>query len=777
MPESFRAPLVLCYLEGLTQEQAAARLQAPLGTIQSRLAGGRAKLKARLEQRGVDASAAIPGAGSTVVQPPSAPVAWVDTTVRMAVQYSHETTTSTVAGMAVTLAEELLRVMLIAKLRVAAGMILLIAVLVTGVSAWARQEANKDLNSSVTIKAAPPVTKPQPAPLPIPEPGRFVKRTVHGIVRDEQGRPVAKAWVGEGLDPIPDWSLITSPDRIRVATEPYRDQKGNPIPPGSLGTYFEYRDDSNQWRSIHPDDVRRYDRQRSRDTDLYPGQQAALEKALPLGLLEVRLEKGRRRMVPLHPFEERSAAQTDFQGQFAVEVSFFPHSLGWTFFHIASEDLLHEAVQVVRIDAPDRPVEITLKPTRLVRARVVETPKEHPEMPPGCRVYSNLSKGPRATGIPWGGDVLSIEGSPSSSGERRLEVRLPAGRYQASFMSPTTNRVVDLLVPAGECPVELPEIRLETLAWVKMLGQPTMEIEASDLEGKPAKLADHRGKVVLLAFWGSQDDEWLERINRLAELHKRLKDQPLAILALHDASVTSTDAFKKVSQPLLDRYFKPLDSPFRLLLDRAPTGEGTGPYGQQAREPRAGRTSDRYEVDVFRRTTFVIDKEGRLAFAQLEDARGRETFAMGKDGKLVWESDPNDFMGPPDDNSPIGPPDDQAANAMATSELLNALEDQLGLPRTLRPKFLRMPKPEDLDRKPPFWVVPMILMSVGVGLDDGPVAGARVSSQAIGPARAVDFDDDGLKVQPSTQCPHGLSQPWQSGSRRSASDGPQVPGS
>jgi RNA polymerase sigma-70 factor (ECF subfamily) len=48
LPEVFRAPLILCYLEGLTQEQAAARLRAPLGTIQSRLARGRARIKVRL---------------------------------------------------------------------------------------------------------------------------------------------------------------------------------------------------------------------------------------------------------------------------------------------------------------------------------------------------------------------------------------------------------------------------------------------------------------------------------------------------------------------------------------------------------------------------------------------------------------------------------------------------------------------------------------------------------------------------------------------------------
>ena len=38
LPQSFREPLILCYLDGLTQEQAAAQLHCPLGTIQSRLA-------------------------------------------------------------------------------------------------------------------------------------------------------------------------------------------------------------------------------------------------------------------------------------------------------------------------------------------------------------------------------------------------------------------------------------------------------------------------------------------------------------------------------------------------------------------------------------------------------------------------------------------------------------------------------------------------------------------------------------------------------------------
>src|SRR5262249_16302530 len=37
LPEKYRAALVLCYLEGLTQEEAARRLGCPLGTVRSRL--------------------------------------------------------------------------------------------------------------------------------------------------------------------------------------------------------------------------------------------------------------------------------------------------------------------------------------------------------------------------------------------------------------------------------------------------------------------------------------------------------------------------------------------------------------------------------------------------------------------------------------------------------------------------------------------------------------------------------------------------------------------
>jgi RNA polymerase sigma factor (sigma-70 family) len=53
LPQNLQSAIVLCYLEGLTHEQAAARLNWPVGTIRSRLARARAQLRTRLERSGI----------------------------------------------------------------------------------------------------------------------------------------------------------------------------------------------------------------------------------------------------------------------------------------------------------------------------------------------------------------------------------------------------------------------------------------------------------------------------------------------------------------------------------------------------------------------------------------------------------------------------------------------------------------------------------------------------------------------------------------------------
>jgi RNA polymerase sigma factor (sigma-70 family) len=68
LPERYREPVVLCYLEGLTTEAAALRLGCPRGTVLSRLSRARERLRARLARRGLDS---VPAMVQIIVDAPA----------------------------------------------------------------------------------------------------------------------------------------------------------------------------------------------------------------------------------------------------------------------------------------------------------------------------------------------------------------------------------------------------------------------------------------------------------------------------------------------------------------------------------------------------------------------------------------------------------------------------------------------------------------------------------------------------------------------------------
>src|SRR5262245_25196569 len=85
LPPKYRAPFVLCYLEGMTNAQAARHLGCPAGTVATRLSRARGQLRARLTGRGLTLSGAVLAAAlSRAATSGAAPSGLVAATARAA---------------------------------------------------------------------------------------------------------------------------------------------------------------------------------------------------------------------------------------------------------------------------------------------------------------------------------------------------------------------------------------------------------------------------------------------------------------------------------------------------------------------------------------------------------------------------------------------------------------------------------------------------------------------------------------------------------------------
>src|SRR5262249_34564006 len=78
------------------------------------------------------------------------------------------------------------------------------------------------------------------------------------------------------------------------------------------------------------------------------------------------------------------------------------------------------------------------------------------------------------------------------------------------------------------------------------LGQPFPEIAGEDLDGMKLKLSDHRGKVVLLAFWAHWSGPSVAMLGHERLLVKALEKKPFALIGVN--ADQSKEACKKQNE-------------------------------------------------------------------------------------------------------------------------------------------------------------------------------------------------------------------------------------
>jgi RNA polymerase sigma factor (sigma-70 family) len=133
LPDRYRTPVVLCYLEGMTYERAARSLRVSEGAVRGRLARARNLLRVRLERRGMAGSMAVflemgtmPGLDATSL---CREAAAAEAARRILIG---ETADGVVSASVLDLMEGVLKTMVVSKVRVSFVAVAAVSVLVVG---------------------------------------------------------------------------------------------------------------------------------------------------------------------------------------------------------------------------------------------------------------------------------------------------------------------------------------------------------------------------------------------------------------------------------------------------------------------------------------------------------------------------------------------------------------------------------------------------------------------------------------------------------------------
>ncbi len=106
-------------------------------------------------------------------------------------------------------------------------------------------------------------------------------------------------------------------------------------------------------------------------------------------------------------------------------------------------------------------------------------------------------------------------------------------QVEPAQMAPPPMAAPGMMKGAGGPMVGMPGAGGAMMGFPPQVGAPAPEIDGDDLDGKPMKLSDFRGKVVVVAFWGDWSPTCPPAYPYLKNLGNRMKDEPFVLLGVN----------------------------------------------------------------------------------------------------------------------------------------------------------------------------------------------------------------------------------------------------
>jgi len=561
LPPAYRSVVVLCHLEGLTRERAASRLGCPVGTVNSRLSRAGELLKGRRTRRGLAPGALAAWlAGSEASA--AVPARLVEATAAAPARLAAGGTTlagSVPAGVAVLVQGVLRRMAMMTLMKATAcgSTLLALAALAVGAAgpAHPRIEAPRADDPPEVAKPADPPPKKPPTP-------------------SEQFKAIEAEWKAANQR---CWAEVA---------------KGK-----------DKAEQNILYGKFHPNEMD-YFRRCLELADAHPRDLGARDALLwVIGEGMRNNDANGPRMVPIGKAVEalvRDFADDPRVARSALNVDNTISANRGAFTRGLHEKATNSEARGLACLALAQYLGLEAAMIDFARTNPVQPKAKHQMRDDEGKTY--LQEGPQRFADAYWQYLRAGDEAATRAESEALYHRVIAEFADIPYNAMHYEDGKLVKNPHPKTLAQVAEAKLDDLHNLAV-GKPAPEIEGSDLDGKPMKLSDHRGKVVVLVFWNSGCGPCLAAVPEERAMADRLKEKPFALLGVN--SDEKIEAARKAA--------KDSGMTWPSWSDGAPDG---GPIG------------DRYHIRSFP-TVFVIDAKGLIRAKQ---AAGGETLE-----KLVGE--------------------------------------------------------------------------------------------------------------------------------------------